>query len=76
MGGGERLMKVNVQDIDAEITGPCDSQHRVQIRSIHVNERSMRMEKLRNLGDLIFKNPKRVGIRDHDCRDVLINDVS
>ena len=72
----ERLVQIDMQHVDAEIAGPRDSHHRIQIRAVHVNQRAVRVEKPGNLGDLGFKNAKRVRIRDHDRRNILVYDLS
>src|SRR5207244_9617797 len=67
------FVEIDVKNIDAEISRPCNPHHRVKVRTIHVNERALRVKKVRDFGDLTFKDAQGVGIRDHDRRDVLIH---
>src|SRR5205814_4768114 len=56
VGSREGLMQVDMKDVDAEISGPRYPHHRIQVRAIHIHKRTMRMNKLRNAGNLTFKN--------------------
>src|SRR4029453_7625625 len=50
--GRECLVQVDVQHINAEITGSCDPEHRVKIRAIHVEKRTLGVDNVRNGRDV------------------------
>ena len=76
MGSREGLMQVDMKDVDAEISGPRYPHHRIQVRAIHIHKRTMRMNRLRNAGNLTFKNTQSVGIRNHDRSHVVVHEFS
>src|SRR5262249_54181172 len=76
MRSGKCFVKINMQDIHSKVPGPCDSHHGVQIRAVHINQRTTRMQKFRNLGNVTFENAQRIGVRDHDCRDIVVHELS
>ena len=74
MGRGESLVQIHVQDVDAEIAGTRDAHHCIQIRSIHVDQRSTAMQNAGDLRDFPFEDTERIRIRDHDAGDVFVDD--
>src|SRR5262245_4519987 len=52
----ESLVQVDMQDIDAKVTGSCDSHHRIQVCAIHVHKGSAAVQNVRDLGDFGFKH--------------------
>ena len=67
----ECLVQIDMQDIDAEIAGPRDADHRVQIRAIHVDQRAMGVYEIRNRRNVALKDSQGVGIGDHHRCDIV-----
>ena len=62
-------MQVRVNDVDPHVAGPRESDERVQVRSVAIQIRTLGVEDVRNLGDLILEDTKGVGHCQHQTRD-------
>ena len=72
MGCRECLVKIDVENVDAEITRPGDPHHRVEIGAIHVHKAAVRMNNLGHFGNLILKYAQSIRIRDHETGDIIV----
>ena len=69
----ESLMQIEMHHVDAEVARPRDPDQRIHIRAIHVNQRALGVQELRDASNVLFENAERVRIRDHQRRDVVIH---
>ena len=65
-------MQVKVNYVDAHVTGSSDSDQRIHVGAVHVDEAAGVMDDLTNLLDVSFKQPERVGVRQHKPGDVTV----
>ncbi len=75
MRSRERLVQVDMKDVDPEIARPGNSHHGVEVGAVHVDQGSVRMQKLCDFGNLGFEHAEGVRIRDHDGRDIFVDDL-
>ena len=75
MRSRERLVQVEVHDIHAESPGLGDTDQRVHVRAIHVEQRAFLVENLRDALDVRLEDTQRIGIRDHERGDILVYDA-
>ena len=70
MRSRKRLVQIQVHHVDAKIAGPRHSGERVHVRAVHVQQRALRVQNLRDLRNSFFENPQRRWIGDHQRRDI------
>ena len=66
----EGLVQVEVHGVDAEIARAHLAHDGVEIRPIRIEEGSRRMHRLGDCRDVALEQPARVGIGEHDRRDL------
>ena len=64
----ERLVQIEVYDVEPEVAGPRDSANRVQIRAVVVHQRACAVEDPRDLFDSLVEEPERRWVRQHQAR--------
>ena len=64
----ERLVQIEVDDVEPEVAGPRDSANRVQIRAVVVHQRACAVEDPRDLFDSLVEEPERRWVRQHQAR--------
>ena len=63
---GERLVHVDVHDVEAHVARTRLAQDRVQVRAVSVGECADRVDRTSDLEDVLVEEPQRVGVREHD----------
>ena len=64
----ERLVQVDVHDVEAHVAGTRDTQHRVEVGSVVVHQAAGLVYKTGNLGDVLLEHAHGVGVGHHHCR--------
>ncbi len=59
-----------MQDIHAKVRRASDTHKSVHVRPVHVNQPAPGVNQARDLPDLGFEDAQRIGIRQHQPRDV------
>ena len=72
MGLGERLVQVEVDDVEAHVARTADPHDRVQVRAVVVQRRPHAMHDPLDLLDPRLEQPERRGIGQHQAGDVLV----
>ena len=67
----ERLVQVEVDDVEAHVAGPRDPHHRVQVRAVVVERAADVVHDRRDLADVAVEQAERVRVREHQAGDVL-----
>ena len=73
MRSGEGLVQVEVHDIYAHIAGAGNSQQRVEVGAVAVDQTAALVHDFADIGNFAFKEPQRIGIGDHDGGGLLIH---
>ena len=68
----ERLVQVEVDDVEAHVAGPRDAHDRVQVRAVVVEGRADVVDDLRDLLDVAVEQPERVRVGEHQAGDVVV----
>ena len=71
----ERLVGVDVHDVEAHVPRPAAAQDRVEIGAVVVQEPADAVDHACDLGDLLLEQAERVGVRQHEPGDVLVNEL-
>ncbi len=71
----KRLMQIQMHHIDPKVPRPRLPHQRVHIRAIHIQQRALRMQNVRDLMDVRLKHPNRRRIRQHQRRRILIHQL-
>src|SRR5712671_6242557 len=66
----ECLMQIQVHHVHAEIARPRDSRESVHVRAVHIQQRALGVQDLRDFRDALLKNAQRRRIRDHQRSDI------
>ena len=66
-------MQIQVHQVHAKITRADFPHQRIHVRTIHVKEPAFSVQDVRNLVDLLLKDPERVRIGKHQRCDFLIH---
>jgi hypothetical protein len=69
---GERLVQVEVHDVEAHVAGPRDAHHRVEVRAVVVERRADACDDLGDLLDVRVEEPERVRVGEHQAGDVVV----
>jgi len=69
----ERLVQVDVHDVEAHVARARDATDRVQVRAVVVHECAGAVEDLLDLLDVLVEEPERRRIREHERRRVLVD---
>jgi aconitase A len=67
----ERLVQVEVDDVEPHVAGPRDPHHRVEVRAVVVERRAGVVHDPRDLLDVAVEQPERVRVREHQAGHVL-----
>ena len=71
--GRESLVQIQVHDVDAEVAGTDFADQRVHVGAVHVEQAAFGVHDLGDLVDLLLEDAQRVGICEHQCRDIFIH---
>jgi hypothetical protein len=66
MGLGERLVQVEVNDVEAHVPRPADAHDRVEVGAVVVEHGADAVHDLRYLLDMRLEEPQRRGIGQHE----------
>ena len=69
----ERLVQVDVDDVEAHVAGPRDPADGVQVRAVVVEERAGVVEDLRDLLDVLVEEAERRRVRQHQPGGALVH---
>ena len=69
---GERLVQVEVDDVEAHVPGPADAHDRVQVRAVVVERRADAVDDPRDLLDPGLEQAERRRVGEHQAGDVLV----
>ncbi len=72
----ERLVQVDVHDVEAHVAGPGDPADGVQVRAVVVHERAHPVEDRGDLLDVLVEEPERRGVRQHQPGRVLVDHLA
>ena len=72
MRDGEGLVQVQVTDIGTDEAWVGQTDLRIHIRPIHIDESSAVVDALAEVDDVRLKDPVRTGIGDHHCCEVVL----
>ena len=61
--------------VDAHVSRAGDTEQRVQVRAIAVDEAAAGVHDLADLGDLLLEEPERVRVGDHQARDLFVHQL-
>ena len=70
VGGGEGLVQVEVDDVEAHVARADNAEDRVQVGAVVVEEPAGVVDHLGDLDDVFFEQAEGVRVREHDSRDV------
>ena len=73
MGSGKSLMKIQVQHIHAAVSHMHHPHDGIHIGPIAIHLPTFGMNNIRDLFDVLFKQPQGVGVGDHDAGRILIH---
>ena len=65
VGRAERLVDIEVHDVEAGLAGLEAAQDRVQVRAVHVRERARLVDRVEQLADPRLEEAERRGVGDH-----------
>ena len=68
VGRAERLVDVEVHDVEAGLAGLEPAQDGVEVRAVHVGERAGLVDRVEQLADPRLEQAERRGVRDHHGR--------
>ncbi len=68
----ERLVQVEVDDVEPHVARSRDPHHGVQVRAVVVEDRAGVVHDARDLHDVRVEEPERVRVREHQARDVAV----
>ena len=71
--GRERLVEVEVDDVEPHVARPHQAEQRVQVGAVHVEERARVVDDLRDLDNLFLEEPERVGVGEHQRGAVVVD---
>ena len=69
----ERLVQVDVHDVEAHVARPRDAADRVQVRAVVVHERADAAEDVADLLDVLVEEAERRRVREHEAGGVLVD---
>ena len=72
----ERLVQVDVHDVEAHVARARDAADGVQVGAVVVHERAGAMEDARDLLDVLVEEAERRRVREHEPRRVLVDLVA
>ncbi len=70
---GERLVQVDVDDVEAHVAGPHDPADRVQVGAVVVHERARAVEDALDLLDPLVEESERRRVREHQRRRLAVH---
>src|SRR5262249_56808562 len=73
VGRRERLVQVELQDVDAHVARLGDTEERVHVRAVHVEETAPGMDRGRDGFDLLLEEAERVRVGDHERGYVVVH---
>src|SRR4029077_11706074 len=66
--GGESLVQVEVDDVEAHVAGPRHAHHGVEVRAVVIHLDALFVGEPGDLDDVLFEKARRVGIGEHHRR--------
>ena len=63
----ERLVQVDVDDVEPHVAGPRDAADGVQVRAVVVHQRAGVVEDVADLLDVLVEETERRGVRQHQA---------
>ncbi len=66
-------MQVQVHHVGAEVAGANLADQRVHVRAIHVEQRTLGVQHVGDLVDLLLEDAERVGIGEHQRGDIFVH---
>jgi hypothetical protein len=70
MGRAERLVQVEVHDVEPGLARPEAAEDGVEVRAVHVADGARLADRGSDLVDLVLEDAERAGVRDHQRGDV------
>ena len=67
----ERLVQVEVHDVEAHVARPRDAHHRVEVGAVVVERGAHVVHDARDLADVAVEQPERVRVREHQAGHVV-----
>src|SRR5204863_4120266 len=71
MRGREGLVHVDVDAVEAKVTGTRDAKKRVHVRAVAVHETADGVDRIAHLAQTLLEETERVGVRQHQTDDVV-----
>ena len=68
----ERLVQVEVHDVEPHVARPRAAHHGVEVRAVVVQRRAEAVDDLRDLLDVAIEHAERVRVRQHQAGDVVV----
>src|SRR4029077_1986623 len=68
----ERFVQVEVHHVEAHVSGPSYADERIEVGAVVVEKRTGGVRRLRDLEYVLLEDAERVGVGEHDRRDVLV----
>ena len=72
VGGGEGLVHVQVDDVEAHVAGPHDPQDGVQVGAVVVEQAADTVHGFGDLDDVVLEQAERARVGEHDPGHVVI----
>ena len=69
MRRGERLVQVEVDDVEAHVAGAGDADQRIEVRAVVVDERAGLVRETRDVDDVLLEDAERVRVGEHHRGD-------
>ena len=70
----ERLVRVEVDDVEAHVAGPADAEHRVGVGAVVVEQAAGLVDQAGDLDDVLVEQAEGVGVGEHEAGDVALGD--
>ncbi len=73
--GRERLVEVDVEDVDAHVSRTDDAGQGVHVGAVHIEQAPLGMDDLGDPADIRLEDAERIGVGDHQGGHVLVHDA-
>ena len=71
----ERLVRVDVHDVEAHVAGAASAEDRVEVRAVVVHEPADAVDDPRDLLDLLFEQTERVRVGQHESGHLVVDEL-